>query len=104
MALPFKLGSNGPEIRAWQDWAYANYPSYADLIGTKDAYYGLGEKAFTTEMQRRLKLPQTGVFDEFTAARVGYKGAKVPAPTERSGSTPRPGGADWWLGPSHDLG
>jgi hypothetical protein len=104
MALPFKLGSNGPEIRAWQDWAYANYPSYADLIGTKDAYYGLGEKAFTTEMQRRLKLPQTGVFDEFTAARVGYKGAKVPAHRKIWFYSAPGSGADYWLGPSHDLG
>lgn len=105
MTLPFKLGSNGPEIRAWQDWAYKNYASYANLIGTKDAYYGLGEKAFTTEMQRRLGLPQTGVFDVPTAQRVKYAGV-APAPAYRPiWIYTAPGsGADWWLGPSFDLG
>lgn len=104
MSLPYKKGSSGPEIRAWQDWAYKAYPSYADLIGPKDAYYGLGEAAFTSEMQRRLGLPQTGVFDEFTAARAGYKGVK-PAARRKIWIYTAPGsGADWWLGPSFDLG
>lgn len=104
MSLPYKKGSSGPEIRAWQDWAYANYKSYADLIGAKDAYYGLGEQAFTREQQRRLGLPQTGVFDEFTAARVGFKGAKPIARRKIWIYTAPGSGADWWLGPSFDLG
>lgn len=104
MSLPYKLGSNGPEIRSWQDWAYANYNSYADLIGPKDAYYGLGEQAFTKEQQRRLGLPQTGVFDEFTAARVGFKGAKPVARRKIWIYTAPGSGANWDQGPSFDLG
>jgi hypothetical protein len=105
VSLPYKKGSSGPEIRAWQDWAYTHYKSYAGLIGAKDGYYGLGEVAFTTEMQRRLGLPQTGVFDLQTAQRVGFKGVP-PAPAYRKiWIYTAPGsGADWWLGPSFDLG
>lgn len=110
MALPYRKGSNGPEIRAWQDWAYTAYKSYAPLIGAKDAYYGLGEAAFTAEMQRRLGLPQTGVFDVATAARSGFKPGGV-APTVPAGVNPKawiysaPGsGADWMVGPSFEVG
>lgn len=105
MTLPYKKGSSGPEIKTWQDWAYKYAASYADLIGPKDSYYGLGEVAFTTELQRRLGLPQTGVFDLATAQRVKYKDAG-PAPAYRPiWIYTAPGsGADWWLGPSFDLG
>lgn len=105
MNLPYQKGSNGPEILAWQEWAYRAYASYATLIGAKDSYYGNGEAAFTTEMQRRLGLPQTGVFDVQTAQRVNYKGVP-PAPAYRKiWIYTAPGsGADWWLGPSFDLG
>ncbi|MCU1676126.1 MAG: hypothetical protein JWM93_884 [Frankiales bacterium] len=104
MSLPYQKGSHGPEILVWQEWAYANYPLYAGLIGGKDSYYGNGEAAFTTEMQRRLGFPQTGVFDEQTANRVGYKGV-TPRPHRKIWIYTAPGsGADWWLGPSFDLG
>jgi len=104
VSLPFKKGSSGPEIKAWQEWAYGYAKSYADLIGPKDSYYGLGEVAFTSEMQRRLKLPQTGVFDEFTASKVGFRGAKPPVRRKIWFYTAPGSGADWWLGPSFDLG
>lgn len=104
MSLPYKKGSNGPEIRAWQDWAYKNYAAYADLIGSKDGYYGLGEVAFTTEMQRRLGLPRTGVFDVATAQRVKYNGHAAPAHRPIWIYTAPGSGADWWQGPSFDLG
>lgn len=110
MALPYKKGSNGPEIRAWQDWAYSYAKSYADLIGTKDAYYGLGEVAFTAEMQRRLGLPQTGIFDTATAVRVGFRPGGV-TPTVPVSVNPKawlysaPGsGAPWNIGPSFEVG
>lgn len=102
--LPYKKGSNGPEILAWQEWAYQSYASYANLIGNKDSYYGNGEVAFTAQMQRRLGIPQTGVFDQQTASRVGYKGV-APAVHRKIWIYTAPGsGADWWLGPSFDLG
>ncbi len=105
MPLPFKKGSSGPEVRAWQDWAYRAYSSYAPLMGAKDSYYGLGEETFTRELQRRLGLPQTGVFDEFTAARSAYKGAAAPVARRKIWIYTAPGsGGNWDQGPSFDLG
>jgi len=111
MALPYKKGSSGPEIKAWQEWCYKNFSSYAELIGPKDSYYGLGEVAFTNEMQSRLKIAITGTFDQHTADLVGYKpgsvSAPVPTPNKRRKIwiyTAPGSGADWWLGPSFDLG
>lgn len=86
--LPLKIGSNdqsGDGVSSWQVWGKKYAPAYADLMGPIDGYYGLSDAQFTKEMQRRLGLPQTGVFDEQTASRVGYKGTaaahQVPKPT-----------------------
>ncbi|ACI12459.1 gp43 [Mycobacterium phage Konstantine] len=108
MGLPYKKGSNGQEIRDWQDWAYRYAPSYADLIGPKDAYYGLGEEAFTKRMQQNLHIPETGIFDEYTAGLVNFKSKSVTAPT----ITYRPiwfysnpgSGANEFVGPSFEVG
>ena len=109
MPLPYKKGSNGPEIRAWQEWAYKWAASYASLIGPKDSYFGSGEYNFVMEMQRRLGLPLTGIFDQSVADRVGFKpgGVAQPQPTVRRKiwlySSPG-SGADWNVGPSFELG
>lgn len=106
--LPLKLGSSdqrGDDVTHWQKWAKAYAASYADLMGPVDGYYGNTDAAFTREMQRRLGLVQDGIFGERTAGMVGYAGAK-PAPARRPiWLYSAPGsGADFWLGPSHDLG
>lgn len=106
--LPLKLGSSdakGDDVTHWQKWAVKNYPSYAFLLGSVDGYYGASDAAFTREMQRRLGLVQDGVFGPVTAGRVKYGGA-LPTPARRPiwfYSCPG-SGADFWLGPSHDVG
>ncbi|HOY80593.1 MAG TPA: peptidoglycan-binding domain-containing protein [Rhodoglobus sp.] len=105
MPLPFKLGSSGPEVTEWQKWAVRYAPAYAFLLGPIDGYYGNSDAAFTKEMQRRLGLVQDGIFGDRTAALVGYKGAKPVAARRPIWFYSCPGsGADFWLGPSHDLG
>jgi hypothetical protein len=111
MPLPYKKGSNGPEIRAWQDWAYRYAASYADLIGPKDSYFGLGEEAFVKRLQSNLKIPQTGVFSELEARLTGYVyrgGTSVvtpPAARRKIWFYSNPGsGANEFVGPSFEVG
>lgn len=109
MSLPYKIGSQGAEITAWQRWALANFKAYASMMGPVDGYYGNSDAAFTREMQRRLGVPQTGVFDGGTAAAVGYRtvgGPVLPAPARRPiWLYSAPGsGAPWNVGPSFELG
>lgn len=105
--LPLKLGSSdqrGDDVSHWQRWAKGYAKSYADLMGPVDGYYGNTDATFTKEMQRRLGLPQTGVFDEVTAARVKYAGVTA-APRRKIWIYTAPGsGAPWWIGPSFALG
>jgi hypothetical protein len=69
MPLPYQLGSNGPEIFYWQAWFQRMYHAYAPPA---DGYYGNDEVTAVKEMQRRLGIPQTGVFDATTARLAGY--------------------------------
>lgn len=105
--LPLKLGSSdarGDQVTHWQLWAQQYAKAYADLMGPVDGYYGNSDAAFTREMQRRLKLPQTGDFDETTAARVGYIHNQVQTRRKIWIYTAPGSGADWWIGPSFELG
>lgn len=105
--LPLTIGSSdarGDDVTHWQRWAKQYAQAYADIMGPVDGYYGNSDAAFTREMQRRLGLPQTGKFDETTAARVGYAGV-LAAPRRPIWIYTAPGsGADWWVGPSFELG
>lgn len=69
MPLPYKLGDHGPEIEYFDAWFNLDYESYAP---PNDGYYGDDEYNAVVEMQRRLGLPQTGVFDSQTAHLAGY--------------------------------
>lgn len=110
MPLPYKKGSNGPEILAWQNWAYRWAASYADIIGSKDSYFGLGEEAFVKIMQGKLGIAQTGIFGQLEASLTGFKvGSTVvnPPVAERRKIwiyTSPGSGADYWMGPSFELG
>jgi hypothetical protein len=73
MPLPYGPGAHGTEIEYWQSWFQREYRAYAP---EKDRVYGDGDVAAVVEMQRRLALPQTGVFDEATAQAAHY----VPPP------------------------
>lgn len=105
--LPLKLGSSdvrGDDVTHWQKWAKAYAASYADLMGPVDGYYGLSDAAFTREMQRRLGLPQTGDFDEQTAARVRYAGT-TSAPRRKIWIYSAAGtGGQWFQGPQFEVG
>lgn len=69
MPLPYGPGAHGTEIEYWQAWFQRVYRAYAPA---KDGIYGDGDGAAVTEMQRRLGLPQTGIFDEATAQAAHY--------------------------------
>ena len=103
----FKLGSNGPDVTTWQEWFHRYAASYAPPI---DGYYGSHDDAAVRIMQSRLGLPITGRFDDALAARVGYnKGpwaGGVPKQQRRKiWIYTAPGsGADWWVGPSFEVG
>ncbi|MGW4097147.1 peptidoglycan-binding domain-containing protein [Mycobacterium sp. NPDC004974] len=111
--LPLKIGSSdarGDDVTHWQKWAARYAPTYVFLLGAVDGYYGSSDEAFTREMQRRLaqaghSIVIDGIFGPRTAGLVGYGGAQ-PAPARRPiwfYSCPG-SGADFWLGPSHDVG
>lgn len=110
MPLPYKKGSNGPEIRKWQDWAYRYAKSYAHLIGPKDAYFGNGEELFVLKMQGNLGLPLTGVFDELLAELTGFTPGSdvITAPVETRRKIwfySNPGsGVNEFVGPSFEVG
>lgn len=110
--LPLRIGSSdarGDDVTHWQRWARDYAESYANLMGPIDGYYGNSDAEFTREMQRRLvasghAIPITGVFDEATAAAVGYAGITA-APRRKIWIYTAPGsGADWWVGPAFELG
>lgn len=67
--LPYRIGDHGPEIVSWQEWFARVYRSYAPPV---DGYYGDDETRAVQELQRRLNLPMTGVFDETTAGLAGF--------------------------------
>lgn len=105
-----KKGYNGPEYYPWYDWAKKYASSYAFLLGPRDGYFGAAEDSFVREMQRRLgNVVIDGIFGQQMAQATGYKwsdGSVVIAQKRRKiwiytfpGS-----GADFWFGPSHDLG
>lgn len=84
--MTFKLGSNGPDVVAWQQWFNRAYRSYAPR---PDGYYGYDEVSAVSEMQRRLSIPVTGEFDDATAAKAGYR---LPGPTAPPPPAGRPRG------------
>lgn len=105
--LPLTLGSSdqrGDGVTEWYDWARRYAAAYADLLGPRDGYYGSNEAAFVREMQRRLGQVQDGVFGPVLAGMTGYGGAKVVQRRPIWLYSAPGSGADWWLGPSHDLG
>lgn len=105
-----KIGYSGPLYYHWYDWATRYAESYAFLLGARDGYYGTHEAAFTSELQRRKGIVIDGIFGDRTAAAVGYKWPGTAAPPVVEDRRPIwfyscPGsGADFWLGPSHDVG
>lgn len=101
--------TNG-EVTRFYDWAKRYAKDYAFLLGPRDGYFGLNEKSFVCEMQRRLGIVIDGKFGDRTASRVGYIWNGQSAPPVVEARRPIwfyscPGsGADFWLGPSHDVG
>lgn len=106
MSLPYKVGSSdqntGGEITPWGRWFASKYKSYAAPV---DGYFGNQERDAVKELQRRLGLPITGIFDQLTAAKSGYGGAKPPAAHRPIWFYSAPGsGASWNVGPSFEVG
>ncbi len=108
--LKLEIGYQGPLYNHWYNWAQRYASSYSFMLGARDGYYGEDEAAFTAEMQRRLGIVQDGVFGDRTAAAVGYAWPGDTSPPKVETRRPIwfyscPGsGADWWLGPSYDVG
>lgn len=102
MSLPYKLGSNGAEITAWQQWFGRYAKSYAPPV---DGYFGNADRDATSILQSKLGAPVTGEYDAVTAARTGFpKGVTAPAHRPIWIYTAPGSGAPWNVGPSFDLG
>lgn len=104
-----RLGTRGPEVDRFHDYFTKWAASYAFLLGKRDAYYGSDEKRFTEELQKRLGVPITGRFGDLEASRTKYRwtGAATPPVVQRRKIwlVTSPGsGADFWVGPSWQLG
>lgn len=77
MSLPYKLGSSGAEVTAWQQWFNRYAKTYAPPV---DGYFGNADRDATRILQSKLGLPITGVYDAVTATRTGFpKGTTAPA-------------------------
>lgn len=70
------VGSHGAEVTTWQQWFNRKYASYAPPV---DGYFGNADRDATRILQSRLGVPVTGQFDDVTAAKAGYPGAKPVA-------------------------
>ena len=110
--MELKLGSNdnntNGEVTYWQRWFHRYARSYAPPI---DGYYGYADADSVRILQRNLRtVPVTGVFDELTASACNYKWkdghySRPPLGPRKIWFFSAPGsGADWNVGPSHDLG
>lgn len=105
-----KRGSQGPEVFRFYDYFTKYAASYAFLLGKRDGYYGGDEERFTSELQRRLGVPITGVFGDLEAARTGYRWTGTPTPPVAERRRPiwiytMPGsGAPGNIGPAYQLG
>lgn len=105
-----KKGYQGPLYYPWYDWAVRYAPSYSFLLGSRDGYFGDGEASFVREMQRRAGIVIDGKFGDRTAAAVNYKwpGTSAPPVVQKRRKIwlySSPGsGADYWWGPSFELG
>lgn len=105
-----KVGYSGQSYYPWYDWAFKYAQSYNFLLGKRDGYFGENEASFVREMQRRKGIVIDGIFGDRTAAAVGYKwpGSATPpvvVTRRKIWIYTFPGsGADYWFGPSHDLG
>lgn len=98
----FKVGSQGPEVGAFQAFMVRKYASYWTV--PVDEYFGYADRDAVTETQRRLGVPQTGMADEDLQRRVGFlKGAPTPRSDtwvySAAGSF-----APWFVGPPFDVG
>lgn len=102
MSLPYKLGSTGTEITAWQQWFNRAYSSYAPPV---DGYYGNADRDATRIYQSKVGLPVTGVWDTATAARAGFpKNIKTPERRPIWIYTAPGSGGNWNEGPSFAVG
>lgn len=106
-----KIGSSGDEVYRFHDHFQKWAKSYANLMGNRDGYFGNDERSFVIELQKRLKMPQTGIFGDTEAIRTGYRfqSGNRPNPKDHEHrpiwAYSAPGsGADWWMGPPFDLG
>jgi hypothetical protein len=111
-----KLGSSdqntGGQVTPWQQWFQRYARSYAPAV---DGYVGTPDVAAIRTLQTNLaragaSLVIDGVFGDRTAAAVGFKwkGASTPPAVEQRRPIwiySAPGsGADYWVGPSNELG
>lgn len=76
-----KVGSNGPEVVAFQQWFQRYAASYAPPV---DGWYGYPDENAVRILQARLKLPVTGIFDDATAQAAEYKPKPTAPPVKRA--------------------
>lgn len=108
--LDLKIGSNdqntNKEVTHFQQWFKRYATSYAPPV---DGYFGSHDEIAVRRLQENLGIVVDGVFGDRTAARVGYKtrqGVAIKVQERRPiWLFSAPGsGADFWFGPSAELG
>lgn len=99
----FRVGSQGPDVGAFQAFMNRKYSSYSKL--PVDQYFGYQDRDTVTECQRRLGVAQTGVADEDFQRQIGFLKGAPANPKSTTWVYTAPGSfVPWWIGPPFEVG
>lgn len=97
-----RIGSNGPEVKAWQEVMLKRFKAYAvEANGTPlraDAYFGYSDRDVQIEYERRTNQFQDGIVSEQDLEALGLATFRKPVLFTVCGT-----GVPWWVGPDADL-
>lgn len=83
-----KVGSNGPQVREWQQVMLARFAGYAKEINGEplrpDAYFGYSDRDVQREYQRRTRQDVTGVVSDRDLDALGIEPLPPPPPKHRA--------------------
>ncbi|MGB0971743.1 MAG: peptidoglycan-binding domain-containing protein [Mycobacterium sp.] len=98
-----KVGSSGPQVRAWQEVMLARFAAYAlESNGEPlrpDSYFGYSDRDVQREYERRTGQFVDGVVGDHDLAALGI----APPPSKPVLFTVCGTGVPWWVGPDADL-
>ena len=101
--MVLKVGSNGPQVAAWQRAMLVRFSGYAKEADGQplrpDAYFGYSDRDVQLEYQRRTQQDLTGQVSDRDLAVLGV----APLPAKPVLLTVCGTGVPWWQGPDADL-